>query len=300
MKLTHLSNWPRPRYKLFTLAVYLVCFFGFFIAAHESGSGFVQVIGSLLLAIFLTNAFMAFYQLQRVQLRITSAPYDGMTNQIVTVEVVSTKNIQLTFDSRGKSKISIPRNQKTQLTFRPGHYGIIRHIEFMAFSSYPFGIIPFYKRINCPLPAPIHIAPTMVKAKGDITTGDRLQEQRGVTLTKSNLGDLKSLSPYIAGDSFSSISWAKSAHSQQLLVRNHEQPENYMSCHLIIDPPLDRLQADTYLGEKLFLIVELLKKNYELTVQICDVERGIRESKVSGELEAKRLMARAIAMTSSA
>jgi|GEM_PF-4881440 len=295
MRLAKITNWPQPRYKLLTLSLYTICLFGFFIAAHESGSGFVQAMGALLLGMVLANFIMSFYILQKAEIKIISAPYDGTTGQALSIELLANKNIQLDLFLGGKNKIAIAKNTKTSLLLRPAHYGLLQEVSFFAFSSYPFGIIRLYRKINCNLCSPLHIAPLPLNPDGNISGGDTLDTREGALSLKSVSGDLRSLSPYRTGDAVSSISWPKSAQTQQMLVKVHENPQNYLRCKIKLETPSDRERAEIYLGEKLALIIKLIQANYELIIETNDAEKGMIENQVRSIPEAKRLIARSIA-----
>ncbi len=263
-------GWPNPKHSIIAFTTLILGLLLFFIAAHESGSGFVQIVGAVLFAAIISNSLISFSRVRHARITVTSVPYDGTTNHNIHIGVTGNKDILVTLDS-GKTKSAfVQKDKETIFSVKPSHCGLYKEIDLIVVSSYPFGLITFHKKVTCHFPTILYVAPEpTITEKAEFELNSLTKEAKSAR-RNSNSGNLKSIVEYQPGDSISAISWSKTAQMQQLLTKTHEaqtRNENYL-IEIRVPERADPATTEHYLGERLYLAVSMIERNGSVTARI--------------------------------
>lgn len=285
------SGLPKPQHSLLLFAAIFLFLLGFFIAAHESGSGFVQIVGAVLFSMVLTNAVLSFFHLKSSSVTIISVPTDATTNQEFNIVLRGTKNTFLTLPDDEKNSFFFGDEEK-EFSIKPSYCGLYQNAEFILSSSYPFGIIALQKKITCSFPNQVYVAPQELKTQETDRKIESITKEADFVYRNSNSGNLKSIVDYQPGDLLSSISWSKTAQTQQILVKTHEEQMGSLNCRIEISiPNISDLDAiEHYLGERLYMIIATMEKGFNVTLRARKSD-SYTDFQISNKLQAKRLIA---------
>lgn len=262
---------------------------GWWVVAHSSGQGWVQVLGDVVAAGMLVGLVGPWFLLRRARVRAVAVPSDGAVGSPFEVAVESSRAVRMTpVDPPG------PEAYGAAMVMIPVRRGVVRSVTAEVACAAPFGLQWWSRRIRLDLPAPVFVAPRrgpaaplepFVPAEG--------AEAGGGAPRPGQTGDLRAPRPYQPGDARRLVHWPASAHTGRLMVRDLERDRS-RPAELVLDLPQDPDLAEDQAERALGTVLALLERGIPVLLT-TDEEDGRRSGTVTTRTQAARRLAAAVA-----
>lgn len=168
---------------------------------------------------------------------IVAAPTDSVAGQLCTMEIELTgraSGLTVAASGHGMAVLDVVSPCTIRVAFVTEQRGVFDHIRIDLGSDAPFGVLWALRSRSLPLDRPLLVGPK-------ITSMDVLPRQRSGrdddlgTVGSSVLGEtVRSVRPYVVGDSAHLVHWPSSARVGELVVREFEPPSS-TGCAVIVD-----------------------------------------------------------------
>ncbi len=264
------------------------------LVGHNSGAGWVQMLGDGLAATLAVGLFGPAVVLRRSRLRVDNAPGDTTAGLPVELAVVASTRVRLRpVNPPGPEVFAGPvRGQATgdSLTLVPEHRGVHATIVVHVATAAPFALLWWTRRVVLTLPAELVVAPRLgpsvpVPYHGDDSRGD------GQPRALAQVGEPRGVRPYMAGDGRRWVHWPATAHTGGLMVREMETPTaEPVTVTVVLPPGADA--AERVAERALGTITRLLDRG-DPVVLVTDEPTGPVEAPVGDRRHAGRRLARA-------
>jgi uncharacterized protein (DUF58 family) len=261
---------------------------GWWLVAHSSGQGWVQVLGDVVAGGLLVGLVGPWLALRAIRVELLEVPSDAVAGAPVEIAVRTTRPARLT----AVSPTGPPRTGGP-LTLVPARRGVFPSLTVEVATAAPFGIQWWSRRVELPLTNPLHVAPRRGPAAtlGRTTPQDGTDRQGAPRRTGAD-GDLRAPRPYRPGDSRRLVHWPASAHAGELMVRELERPLG-QPVELVVVLPADPDAAEAEAERALGTVLALLERDVPV-VLTTDEPGGRRTAAVRDRADAARRLAVAV------
>ena len=200
------------------------------LVGHNSGAGWVQVIGDALAAALAVGLFGPAVILRRSRVGVGAASGDHTAGLPVELAVSASTRVRLRpVSPPGPEVLAGPvRGRLTvgsgdRLTLVPDHRGVHTVAVVDVATAAPFALLWWTHRVALALPDELVVAPRLgpsatLPAGADDTSGV------GRPQAPAQVGEPRGVRPYRAGDGRRWVHWPATAHSGGLMVREMEAP----------------------------------------------------------------------------
>jgi uncharacterized protein (DUF58 family) len=280
-------------------AVTVAVLVGWGIVAHDSGSGWVQVLGEAVGAAVVVGLFGPAVALARAGVECRANPSDDTAGSPVGLTVTASQRVRVQgTDPPGPVGFVGPgRDPDSPCTvvIVPSRHGVVDSVTVDVASAAPFGLLWWSRRVVLALPTPLHVAPRLGRSHPtrpliDDGAGD------GARRVAAVIGEARGARPYRPGDSRQWVHWPTTAHTGGLMVREMEGPVR-VPATVTVSLPADPDAAESVTEDALATVVALLSKGTPVTL-VTTERLGTVSGPVEDRRRAGRRLARAVAPTS--
>jgi uncharacterized protein (DUF58 family) len=267
---------------------------GWGLVAHNSGSGWVQLLGEAVGATLVVGLIGPAFALGRARVEIGRTPGDATAGDRVEIAVSATHRVRLRpVEPPGPESFAGPSRlagATGAVVLVPARHGVVDGVTVDVASAAPFGILWWSRRIALSLPTSLHVAPRLGTARPapavpDDGTGD------GARRVAAVIGEARGARPYRPGDSRQWVHWPATAHTGTLMVREMEGPVRPPAT-VTVWLPDDPDAAERTAQDALATIVHLLSRGVPVT--LATTESG---GPVVGPVGERRAAGRRLART---
>ena len=198
----------------------------------------------------------------RASLSLRSAPGDGVAGLPVSLRVDSGSRLRVRpVEPPGPDMFVGPRSRRgvadELVVLVPTRRGVHACLTLDIASAAPFALQWWTRRVQLPLPSPLHVSPRCGGAEpaprrpADDDAGDGIEQPR------VEAGLPRGARPYVPGDARRLVHWRSTAHAGRLMVREVEQPAAApvtMTVELPTDPDAAERVAEGALGSVVRLL----------------------------------------------
>ena len=283
----------RPARPLSVIPLSVMILLVWWVVAHNSGSGWVQVLGDSVFGMLLVGLLAPGVVLARVRVHLVTAPVDGVCDTPLLLELQSSSRVRVTpIEPPGPVCFTGRRSDGVddQVALLPRRRGVHDEIVVTLSTAAPFGLQWWSRRINFHLTEPLHIAPRLGHPIRIPTWVDERFGPLGRELP-TEAGDARGIRDYRPGDRRSRVHWVASAHAGRLMVREMERPST-QPITLRVSLPVEPDAADRVAECALGTVVNLLDRGVPLLLATHE-STGIITGPIGQRREAGRRLARA-------
>ncbi len=218
---------PRPA-ALTGPALSLVAMAGaIYVISRTTGSGWLLVLFSGVIAVVLLSAFLPARALSGVELRL-DAPRDATVAHPVMVKVIAdggVRTAQLRLVDPPGEWVRLDGPATGDLRALPRRRGVLRSVELELRSAAPFGLVWWHRSVRVALRRPLEVGPEPLDVPAPSppsgTGGDAVAGR-----PSASTGDtLRTVRHYVDGDPLRLVSWPATARHGRLMVKELEAPE---------------------------------------------------------------------------
>jgi len=283
---------PRPTKVVGPIVGTVVALVAFAAVAHNSGSGWVQAMGSLLAGFAVAGLGGPGLACARLRVSVVTNPTDATASQPLEIEVATT--------APARVEAVAPHGQATtigagtgRVRLVPARRGPLLWVTLEVASAAPFGLLWWHKRVVVPLARPLWVAPVPGPPDAAMLSHPTAQAELDRHRPRdARVGEPRGVRPYAAGDPQRLVHWPATAHRGELMVREAERPEAAVPGVRVVLPD-DGPEGDAVAGRGLGTVVTLLTRSSP--VMLATTERdGPRHEAVYTRADAARRLARAV------
>jgi uncharacterized protein (DUF58 family) len=292
------TRWARPARPLAPIAVTAAILVLWFLVAHNSGAGWVQVLGDLVFGALVVGMIAPPLFLTRARVRIISAPGDGRAGLPVHLQLAASTRVRVRpVDPPGDEALVGPMERGAsgddRVMLLPLRRGVHDTVTLHIATAAPFALQWWTRRITLPLPGTLHIAPRRGQAeplprRPDADAGEADAQAH------TDVGLPRGARPYAWGDHRRHVHWQATAHAGELMMRELERPlAETVDVSVILpgDPDQAERMAERALGSVLLLL------DRGTPVRLATVEAsGPVQAAVRDRRQAGRRLARAVSI----
>ena len=263
------------------------------VVAHNSGSGWVQVLGDAVFGMLLIGLLAPALTLARLRIDLVAAPADGAAGLPSVINLGASGRARITpVDPPGPEAFAgrTTSGPQEEVTLLPVRRGVYDEIILEVATAAPFGLQWWRRRITLQLPAALHVAPRLGEAVRMPTWQDDRTGALGRVLL-SEAGDARGVREYRPGDRRRRVHWGASAHAGRLMVREMEEP-SVQPVILKVSMPQDEEAAERLAEKALGSVVALLDRGIPVVLATDESEDNV-VAPVADRREAGRRLARA-------
>ncbi|HYA67436.1 MAG TPA: DUF58 domain-containing protein [Acidimicrobiales bacterium] len=273
-------------------AVTTAVLLGWGFVAHDSGSGWVQVLGEFVGAVVVVGLFGPAVALARTELECRANPGDDTAGSPVELAVTASQRVRVQgINPPGPVGFVGPRrfpDAPSAVVIVPARHGVVESVILEVASAAPFGLLWWSRRVVVALPSPLHVAPRLgtplpVTAVAEDGIGDASRRAPAV------IGEARGARPYRPGDSRQWVHWPSTAHTGALMVREMEGPMA-VPATVTVSLPADPEAAEAVAQDALATVLALVSKGTPVTLVTTE-----RSGSVSGPVEDRRSAGRRLA-----
>ncbi|HUO49811.1 MAG TPA: DUF58 domain-containing protein [Acidimicrobiales bacterium] len=276
---------------------------GWGLVAHNSGSGWVQLVGEAVGATLVVGLLGPAWALARSRLEIVGGDSDATAGEPADLLLRCSRRVRVRpVAPPGPDATAGPGPRRAEgppdvmEVVAPRHC-LLDTVVVDVQSAAPFGIAWWTRRVVLALPAPLHVAPRLGAAR-PLPRSDDLGSGDGSGRTGAVVGDPRAVRQYRPGDSRRRVHWPATAHSGTLMVRETEAPTRRPTTVVVSLPPDDDA-AERTTEEALGTVLARLAQGVPV-VLVTTEAGGVAHAPVPHQLAARRRLARAVATTSPA
>jgi uncharacterized protein (DUF58 family) len=291
-----MKSWARPARPVSPIFVSVAILCVWFLVAHNSGAGWVQVLGDLVFGTLLVGILGPLVILSRAQVEIVTAPADVTAGAPIALHVRASTRLRVRpAQPAGRETFIGPvgRRQPTddQVTVTASRRGVLESLTLDVASAAPFALQWWTRRVNLPLPAPLHVAPrrgSPGKPPARAVEGD----DDHAAWAHADAGHPRGALPYRWGDSRRHVHWRATAHAGELMMQELEQPEAEPVTVTVVLPP-DPEEAERIAENALGTLVHFLEQGDPVVLATLEPS-GPLVASVADRRGAGRRLARAV------
>lgn len=282
------------------IPIAVLVLFVWWVVAHNSGSGWVQVLGEAVFGILLVGLFAPAAALARIRVDISHAPSDGVASAPIVLALHCSRRARITPVEPEGPETFLGRTSSgtdTELILLPPYRGVHDALVLDVATAAPFGLQWWARTLAIELPAPLHVAPKLGRP---VRFPDWLDERAGLKgpANRADAGDARGVRNYRPGDRRQRVHWGATAHAGRLMVREMEEPTG-QPVTLRVAVPVEVEAAERTAESALGTVVILLDRALSV-VLATDESHGHVVKALSDRREAGRRLARAIGVNEDA
>lgn len=259
---------------------------------HQSGSGWVQVLGALVAAVLVLGFAAPAIAVSKVRVEAGESPADAEAGTPFRVLVACSRPARLEPVSPAGPQAVGCAHAPAELWMLADRRGVIPEITLRVSSAAPFGLVWWTRTVVLRLARPVHVAPRLGLPLPDVSEGLR-RGIGGARVVLSLSGELRSVRDYRHGDSPRRVHWPATAHSASLMVRENEESAGttvVVRADIPADPAAGERRAEHVLGT----IVELLSGGASVVLETVEAGAGPVSDEVADRVTTGRRLARAV------
>ncbi|MHB1503931.1 MAG: DUF58 domain-containing protein [Acidimicrobiales bacterium] len=295
---------PRPRHPAGPIGLSVIVLALWEIVAHNSGSGWVQLLGALLAGALLVGLVGPGIALLKLRVACTWCPPDATAGEPVDLSMALSGRCRVVpLDPPGRpcsadaelgavGTSPPPRETGCTLRLLPEHRGVYDSIACEVESAFPFGLLWWRCKIRLSLPSRLHVAPRIGTARSVAPAGAG-SVGLDIASRTAPTGDHRAVRAYRPGDHRRMVHWPATAHAGSLMVRETDDPGS-PPVALRVTLPEDPGAAEAIAGQALATVVDLLRQRRQVILATVEAG-GPRIAAVPDELVARRRLAAAVA-----
>jgi uncharacterized protein (DUF58 family) len=255
------TRWARPARPLAPIAVTTAILVLWYLVAHNSGAGWVQVLGDLVFGALVVGLVAPPLFLARARVRIVSGPGDGRAGLPVELHVAAATRLRLRpVDPPGEQALVGPRGSGVaddeRVVLLPVRRGVHDAVTLDVATAAPFALQWWTRRITLALPGTLHVAPRRgepepLPSRPDADAGEADAQ------ANTDVGLPRGARPYAWGDHRRHVHWRATAHAGELMMRELERPRAETVIVTVVlpdDPDEAERVAERALGTVLVLL----------------------------------------------
>ena len=289
----------RPGRPLAPMGVTVAVIGTWWLVAHSSGAGWVQVLGDVVFGALLVGIAGPAVVLARARVAAVSAPLDATAGLPEEVRIEASTRLRVRpVEPPGIESFAGPvrgrRRGDDGIELLPPRRGVHDAMTLDIASAAPFALQWWTRRVVLPLPSPLHVAP---RCGLPVSLPWRAREHAGETSerTPAEVGDPRGARPYRAGDNRRHVHWRATAHTGELMVREVEGAAAEPS-KVVVALPRDHEEAERVAERALATVVVLLERGTAVLLRTTEAP-GPVEALVADRRGAGRRLARAVALS---
>jgi uncharacterized protein (DUF58 family) len=256
-----MSGRVRPARPFAPIAVAAMILGIWWLVAHNSGAGWVQVLGDLVFGALCIGIIGPSVVLGRAKVRVVHAPMDGVVGSAVVVRIEASTRLRIrAVDSRGNQVFVGPVRRggsvDDRITLLPERRGVYDTVALDIATAAPFALQWWTRRVHPRLPSPLHIAPRRGRPE-PLPWRPREDDGGNRDFVRTDDGEPRGARPYRPGDHRRQVHWRATAHSGELMVRELERPSAEPIAVTVVlprDPEEAERVAERALGTVVFLL----------------------------------------------
>lgn len=287
-----MKGWPHPSKPLAPVAVAVAILATWWLVAHNSGAGWVQVLGDMVLGILVVGIAGPAVVLARVRVNVVSSPSDTTAGLPSDVRLeASTRLMARPVEPSGPETFVGPGRDHQEgavaVTLIPSRRGVHEHLVVDISTAAPFALQWWTRRVRLLLPSAIYVAPRMGPAERVALDG---YEPAGDSdhRVPAREGEPRGARPYRSEDGRRLVHWRATAHTGELMVREAEG-RSAQPVTLSVALPQDPEAADRTAERALGTIVGLLDRGVPLVLATDEGSGPVRASVVDRRGAGRRL-----------
>jgi uncharacterized protein (DUF58 family) len=293
------AGWVRPGRPLSPIPVTAAILATWWLVAHNSGAGWVQVLGDVVFGTLFIGIFGPAVVLARTRIEVLSAPLDATAGLPVEIQLGATTRVRVRpVAPAGIEALAGPvgrdRRGEGAVSLLPPHRATYDTLTFDVASAAPFALQWWTRRVVVALPSTLHVAPRRGKP---VPLPGRLHDHAGQRTDRApaETGDPRGARPYRAGDHQRHVHWRATAHTGELMVREVEGT-SAEELRVVVALPRDQEEAERVAECALGTVVALLDRGAPV-VLVTSEPTGAVEAAVADRRSAGRRLARAVPPT---
>ena len=292
----------RPVRPLLPVAGVVAVLSVWWLVGHNSGAGWVQMIGDGLAATLAVGLLGPAVALRRAAVKVTAAPGDAAAGLPVELAVAASTRVRLRpVEPPGPVVLVGPVRRRAgaggslpsdRLTLLPDHRGVYATVVVEVATAAPFALLWWTRRLALNLPEELLVAPRLGPPAA-IAGRDDAADGEGGPPAPARVGELRGIRPYRPGDSRRWVHWPATAHTGVLMVREMEAPTTAPVTVTVV-LPRDIEAAETVAERALGTVTRLLDQGIPV-ILATDEPAGPVVGAVADRRLAGRRLARAVA-----
>ncbi|MGP0029813.1 MAG: DUF58 domain-containing protein [Acidimicrobiales bacterium] len=282
----------RPLAPIATAATILAIWF---LIAHNSGAGWVQVLGDIVFGVLVIGILGPSFVLARATIRLISAPADGVAGGAVVLRIAASTRVRLRPSDPAGDEVLVGQvghgGAPDEVILRPTRRGVIDAVVLDVATAAPFALQWWTRRTVLALPSPLHVAPRQGQPEPiSWRPHDELDEH--TDRTQADAGQPRGARPYTTGDSRRHVHWQATAHVGHLMMREFEHPLAVTATVSVVLPP-DPEEAERVAERAFGTVVLLLERGTPVVLNTMEAAGGV-SAPVTHPRQAGRRLARAV------
>jgi len=159
-----MSRWARPTRPLSPFAASITILAIWWIAAHNGGAGWVQVLGDLVFGVLLIGLFGPFVVLQRARISLVRSPTDGTAGLPLELRLQASTRLRVRMSEPQQVEVLLGPTARRHrgidtISIVPSRHGVYETLTLDIASAAPFALQWWTRRVHLRLPVPLYIAP---------------------------------------------------------------------------------------------------------------------------------------------
>lgn len=291
--MTRTRRRARPRHAAVPVLASAGVLGAWFVAAHDSGTGWVQTIGALVAGALVVGLLAPALAVSRLKVHIASSPVDALAGAPATLQVTVSGPAEIRSVFPPGPAVLRGRSPAVALEVRPPRRGIVDSCTVEVASAAPFGLVWWTRTLTVPLCRPMAVLPRTGAPASAVRHAVSAAPQPSGLLGQGTA--VHGARRYEPGDPRRLVHWPASAHTGMLMVRERER---HAARTVVVDGTLpdDPDAADEHAGDLLATVADLLAGGHR--VQLRTVEpAGDVVVTVATAVTAGRQLARALPRT---
>jgi uncharacterized protein (DUF58 family) len=290
------TGWLHPVRPVVPFGLSALVLVGWALVAHNSGSGWVQVVGEAVGAVLVVGLFGPALALARCRVEVLASAVDVTAGDPATLRVGASRRVRLRpVDPPGPDAFAGPRAADgvgDVLEVVAPRHRVVDAVMVDVQSAAPFGIAWWSRRVVLRLPAPLHVAPRQgaplpLPAAADHGGGE------GSGRDAAAVGEPRGVRPYRPGDSRRRVHWPGTAHAGALMVRETEAPVRRPSV-IVVTLPGDEEAGERVAEQALGTVLARISQNVPVVLATSEATGPVL-ARVAHRIDAQRRLARASA-----
>jgi uncharacterized protein (DUF58 family) len=290
---------PRPRHVAGPLFGSIVTLGAWGLVAHNSGSGWVQAVGTLLAGVLVTGLLAPAVVVSRVRLRCEASPPDATVGVPAELTLRASHRVRVRPLAPPGPEVAIgPRSAHggaadpgDPVNLIPARRGVTDRMVVEVATAAPFALVWWTRRVVVRLPTELHVGPRLgaplpLPRRPDDRLGEESRPAPDLT------GEPRGVRAYRPGDSRRRVHWPATAHHATLMVRETERPAT-AGVVIRVSLPADPEAADRTAERAYGTVTAALDRSVPVILTTLEVD-GPRTKAVGDRRSAARRLARAV------
>jgi uncharacterized protein (DUF58 family) len=266
------------------------------ILARTTGSGWLVVMASGLVPLFLLGALAPVLPLSRVDVELRTPP-DGTVGRTIEIEVAlagRARGLTLRLLEPASARIRADGSTHGAVAAVPTHRGVLTAVVVELQSAAPFGLVTWQRKTVLPLRRPLEIAPVPIPGRAPLTRNDPRGDASEGAGSRRGGESVRGIRPYATGDSYRLVHWPATARWGGVMVRELDDDVPPRLVLVVELPDDDPARAEELASRAVGLADDALAAAREVVLATVE-PTGAVTAAVGTPTEAGRRLARAVA-----